>query len=447
MGSSANEGTRLGDFVSLVRGTTYKSARLGEPGPALLGLASIARDGGFRHDSLKTYGGESGKRLLLHPGDLYVSLKDVTQSGDLLGAVARVPGQVGLGRLTQDTVRLDFEGDPNWRRYVYWSLRAPEYRTYCRARAIGTTNLSLSREDFLDFKLPPLSPERQGLVDLLEGLDDKIELNRRMSRTLDEMAQALFRSWFVDFQRTQGILVQSELGVIPVGWSVGCVGDIADIIDCLHSKKPERQASGRLFLQLNNIKDDGLLDVSDTYLINDADYRTWISRMEARQGDCVITNVGRSGAVAQIPWGLSAALGRNMTGIRLHASFQYPTFLIELLRSPAMKAEVSLKLDSGTILDALNVRSIPRLRFVMPPAGLLTEFEQTARPIRCRMESLLEQSRSLVAVRDALLPRLLSGMLKANGVRTTGTRCGGGDDGRTARSRPSSASRESEVAS
>jgi hypothetical protein len=81
----------LGDLVSLQRGTTYKSALLGQPGPTLLGLASIQRNGGFRNDNLKTYGGDSPDKLLLGPGDIYVSLKDVTQSADLLGAIARVP--------------------------------------------------------------------------------------------------------------------------------------------------------------------------------------------------------------------------------------------------------------------------------------------------------------------------------------------------------------------
>lgn len=100
---------KLGDLVSLVRGNTYRSALLGSPGPVLLGLASIQRDGGFRGDSLKTYGGDSAEKLLLRPGDLYVSLKDVTQSGDLLGSVARVPTTVQLGRLTQDTVKLQFD--------------------------------------------------------------------------------------------------------------------------------------------------------------------------------------------------------------------------------------------------------------------------------------------------------------------------------------------------
>ena len=63
---------------------------------------------------------------------------------------------------------------------------------------------------------------------------------------------------------------------------------------------------------------------------------------------------------------LMAALGRNMTGIRLRGTFPFPTFLIQLLLSDRMKAEISTKIDTGTILDALNVRNIPLLRFIIP---------------------------------------------------------------------------------
>ena len=101
----------LCNYVSLQRGNTYKSALLGQEGPVLLGLASISRNGGFRSDKLKTYGGPSDERMLLEPGDIYVSLKDVTQSADLLGAVARVPNTIPQGRLTQDTVKLIFKNE------------------------------------------------------------------------------------------------------------------------------------------------------------------------------------------------------------------------------------------------------------------------------------------------------------------------------------------------
>ena len=133
--------SRLGDHVDLIRGTTYKSKLKDRPGPFLLGLGSIHRNGGFRDDSLRTYGGESAPKLILRPGDLFASLKDVTQAADLLGAVARVPPEISAGRLTQDTVKLVARGSGVSFAYLYWTLRLPEYREYCRARATGTTNL------------------------------------------------------------------------------------------------------------------------------------------------------------------------------------------------------------------------------------------------------------------------------------------------------------------
>ena len=248
------------------------------------------------------------------------------------------------------------------------------------------------------------------------------------------MARAVFKSWFVDFdpvrakmegREPEGMdaqtaalfpdrLVDSELGEVPEGWEVSTVGQVADVIDCLHTKKPKRTEDGFPFLQLSNIRDDGLIDMEDTYWISERDYRKWISRIEASKGDCVITNVGRVGAVAQIPEGLKAALGRNMTGIRHNPEFPYPTFLIECLRSAKMRDEISLKIDTGTILDSLNVRSIPLLRFIKPSMYALNIFEISVRSLKQRMEKNLIESRTLSALRDALLPKLLSGDVRVD---------------------------------
>ena len=141
--------------------------------------------------------------------------------------------------------------------------------------------------------------------------------------------------------------------------------------------------------------------------------------MEAAAGDCVITNVGRVGAVGQIPEGVKAALGRNITGIRCKAEFPFPTFLIECLVSESMREEIRLKTDSGTILDALNVKSIPKLRFARPSREIGARFETLTRPLRRRMEQNISESRTLATLRDTLLPKLLSGELSTKSVAQT----------------------------
>lgn len=281
-------------------------------------------------------------------------------------------------------------------------------------------------------RLPILAPplfEQKRIAGILGALDNKIELNRKMNETLEQMARALFKSWFVDFdpvhakaagRQPAGMdkatadlfpnsFVDSELGKIPKGWEVTELGQIADVIDCLHAKKPEVSETGQLYLQLNNIRDDGLIDISEAFLIGLEDYKKWTSRMEATEGDCVITNVGRVGAAAQIPHGMKAALGRNITGIRCKPIFTNPTFLIECLTSEAMREEIRRKTDTGTILDALNVKSIPKLRFIRPQLMITERFERLARPLRHQMERGVSQSRTLADLRDTLLPKLLSG--------------------------------------
>lgn len=147
--------TVLGDHVTLQRGTTYSGKLVGVPGPALLGLGSIEPGGGFRDGHYKTYGGECPEKLTLFPGDLFAALKGATKDGTMVGSIARVPPSVASGRLTQDTVKLEFKNpDGVFHRYLYWLLLTPDYRAYCAGRITGSAQVGLSREDFLSYPVP-----------------------------------------------------------------------------------------------------------------------------------------------------------------------------------------------------------------------------------------------------------------------------------------------------
>src|SRR5690606_22842671 len=155
----------------------------------------------------------------------------------------------------------------------------------------------------------------------------------------------------------------SELGPIPEGWEVATVDSLSEVVDCLHTKKPEQMLGGeRLLLQLNNIRDDGLIDTTMQYTISEADYAVWAAKFETRKGDCVITNVGRVGVAAQVPDGVTAAIGRNMTAMRLLPDHPWPAYFIQSLVSDALRTEIQRNTDNGTIMNALNVRNIGKLR-------------------------------------------------------------------------------------
>ncbi len=414
----------LGDYFTLQRGTTYKSRLLGQPGPVLLGLATIQRNGGFRTDSLQTYGGESPAKLLVHPGELYLSLKDVTQSADLLGAVARLPFDHPPGRLTQDTVKLEPRGADVPLDYLYWLLRAPQYRSYCGAHATGTTNLGLAREDFLAFPAPEPTPVQLKIVEVLDALDDKIELHRQMNDTFAAILRTLFKSWFVDFDpvraKARGCdsglpkplaslfpdsFQQSELGRIPKGWNIRAIGDLADVVGgATPSTKVPAFWEGGTHAWATPKDLSGL---STPFLLN----------TERRITDAGLSQIGSGllpkGTVllsSRAPIGYLAVaetpLAINQGFIAMKPKNGTSSIFL-LLWAKVAHAEIVSRANGSTFLEIskTNFRPIP---VVTPPEHVMREFHQRARCLYKRLVACARESCAIETLRDALLPTLLT---------------------------------------
>jgi type I restriction enzyme S subunit len=282
-------------------------------------------------------------------------------------------------------------------RFLYYCMRNLKTQFISMATGAVQRCLFIGQMKKVTIELPDIHTQ-QKIVDILGSIDEKIELNRKMNETLEQMGQALFKKHFID------ILDGKTL----------TLGDLADVIDCLHSKKPERvlEDTGNILLQLNNISDDGTLNLTDKYFISDEDYGRWTSRIEITENDFVITNVGRSGAVAKIPKNVKAALGRNITGIRFRKDGQFPGFVSFLLNSPYMRNQIESHLDHGTILAALNVKSIPKLPVGTDDLKLIAKHESGLNNFRSKIEANVEEIQTLTNLRDSLLPRLISGKIK-----------------------------------
>jgi len=428
----------LGELADIKHGWAFKSDFFSESpkdNPIVVGIGNFKYEGGFRFEStkIKYYEGDFPSDYLLEAGDILLVMTCQTAGGEILGIPGKIPGDnkkylhnQRLGKFINK--RRDLLDDD----YAYHLFKSADFNRFLASSASGTKILHTSPDRILQYslELPPVSKQKV-IAHILGTLDDKIELNRKTNETLEAMTKALFKSWFVDFDpvkekaegRPTGLPAEvsnlfpdsfedSELGEIPSGWAMGTIENIAEVIDCLHSKKPDQQEVGKQLLQLNNIEDNGLLNQSQKYFISADDYTKWSSRIEVEQGDCVITNVGRVGAVAQIPKGVKAAMGRNMTAIRTKGISPYPTFLLEYLLSAFGREEIRLNIDEGTILNALNVKNIPRLRFFRSPDSILNAYEKSARPLREAMESSLKENQALSALRDALLPKLISGEIR-----------------------------------
>jgi type I restriction enzyme, S subunit len=395
----------LGDVVTLQRGTTYKSALLGQPGPVLLGLASIKRNGGFRDDNLKTYGGDSPEKLTLHPGDIYVSLKDVTQSADLLGSIARVPPHIATGRVTQDTVKLTFIRKDVPSRYLYWLLRTPAYREYCRAHAIGTTNLSIAREDFLAYPVPRPAKRELTLIETLDALDNKIELNRRMNATFEAMARALFQSWFVDFDPVRAKLDgrpphgvapaaaalfpeqfdHNVEGVVPTGWNRKRWGDIATL-EYGKSLRDYRTSGGKFRVFGTN----GPIGFHDEALCNSAGIV-----------------IGRKGAYRGVHYSPEPFFAIDTAFyLKPKTALDLKWAYYELIRFDINS------MDSGSAIPSTSREDFYGIPVVVPPTRIQDAFGRIAGGWFAKRFANDQESRILASLRDTLLPKLLSGKVR-----------------------------------
>jgi type I restriction enzyme S subunit len=351
---------------------------------------------------------DTHKRTRLEPSDILI-----TNSGTIGRMAIVLDNDLTRSTTFQKSVAI-LKPIPNKveSRFLYYQLQLDIDRL--KEFAGGTAQKNLLLRDLRAFpvELPPLPVQRR-IAGILSAYDELIENNQRRIKILEEIARSLYREWFVHFRfpgHDKAKMVPSLLGPIPQGWEVKEMQEVADVIDCLHSKKPEACPDGLgVLLQLNNIGDGGKLDMRELFRISANDYELWTSRIELQPGDCVVTNVGRVGAVAQIPDGVKAAPGRNMTAIRPRSGQLTPTFLIECLLSSHMASEVSKKKDLGTIMDSLNVKGIIRLHIPCPPMDAMLKFESIGRPMRKRIEVLVEQIQNLRRTRDLLLPRLLSG--------------------------------------
>ncbi|NDB34492.1 MAG: restriction endonuclease subunit S, partial [Flavobacteriia bacterium] len=304
--------------------------------------------------------------------------------------------------------------------YLMMWFRRPEFDRYARFKSHGSAREIFDWEEMCNTLLPiPHITKQREIVKEYNTIKNRIALNQQLIQKLEETAQAIYKQWFVEFEfpdengkpyKSSGgeMVFNEELQKeIPKGWICSKIGDVAQVVDCLHSKKPNQilKDTGGILLQIENIADLGLLNMSRKYFISKNDYKLWTSRIELSEGDCILTNVGVD-AIAQIPKGFNAALGRNMTGVRCKKDFEYPSFLITTLLSNSMKIEIENKKDTGTIMQALNVSSIPHLRFVKGVSIVLMKFENLAKSIRLEMELLYRQNQKLTELKDLLLSKL-----------------------------------------
>ena len=265
--------------------------------------------------------------------------------------------------------------------------------------------------------IPPL-PEQKAIAHILGSLDDKIELNRRMNETLEAMAQALFKDWFVDFGPTRAKAegrapyLTSEIWDIfpdaiddedkPVGWQIGSIGDLANTN---HQNWTVRNHPAAVeYVDLSNAK-WGNIDAVTALAWEDAPSR---ARRVARMGDTIVgTTRPGNGSFAYISQnGLTVSTGFAVLSPRevIYRDVVYSA----ATRLDNIERLANLADGHGGAYPAVKPTEVSDTELVLPGDAVLSAFADLVSPLRAKIENVKVKSRSLSQTRDFLLPKLMS---------------------------------------
>ena len=316
---------------------------------------------------------------------------------------------------------------------AYYILPSNDYSLkymYYRIRSLGLEKLNedsavpgLNRETAYSqtFFLPPL-PEQRTIAVILSFLDDKIALNDMVNRHLEGIAQAIFKSWFVDFEPfCDNGFVESELGSIPKGWRIAYLDECTDFYNgyAFNSKEllDEEEHGCYHVFKMGHIKKGGGLNFEGT--------KSWIKRSDCKgilkyvlqKGDLLMCMTDMKGNVALL--GHTALMDENdkyivnqrVGLIRTTEAFgiNYP-FLYILTNYKAFLENLRGRANSGVQVN-LSTAEIKKSLFVLAPTEINQRFNEIATPIFDAIFRNQKESRTLTTLRDTLLPRLMSGEL------------------------------------
>ena len=418
---------RIGDICTKIgSGATPRGGKevYLSDGPFTLIRSQNVYNNRFSHDGLVYINKQHAADL----NNVEVKTDDVLLNitGDSVARSCQVPKEILPARVNQHVAIIRPDPSKLSSHFLRYVLVSPEIQSMLLSWAgSGGTRNALTKDmiESIIIHAPAHIGEQQAIADILSTLDDKIELNRLMNETLEEMARALFKSWFVDFDpvrakmegRDTGLpndithlfpdrMVDSELGEIPEGWEACTIREIASL-------NPESWKSGHhpasvVYVDLTNTK-WGCIENIETFVWEKAPSR---ARRVLRINDTIIATVRPgNGSFALIDEeGLTGSTGFAV--LRPHKTYDRE-FVWCSATSPDNIARLAHLADGGAY-PAIRPSVVLETPVVLADQATRKVFSSTTGKLIDRMEANKREARTLAALRDAQLPKLISGELQ-----------------------------------
>ena len=353
----------------------------------------------FKDSDFVFVSGEKADQLIqnmAYPGDLVF-----TQRGTL-GQVGWIPGNAAFDRyvVSQSQMKLSVNRGRVSPGFIYAYFRSSWAKAYIDRTAIttGVPHINLSILRAFPIPLPPL-PEQRRIAAVLGALDDKIELNRQMNRTLEEMAQAVFKSWFIDFDGHEVVaqeLIDSGLLLINDGY---------------RAKRSELADRGLPFARAGNINNGFKFDGAEL-LGEDGISRAGFKA--SKPYDVLFTSKGTVGRFAFVTpttprfvYSPQLCFWRSLDHQRLS-----PFYLLHWMTSRAFLRQVASVKGQTDMADYVSLRDQRRMMVTVPPIEDQANLAAKLRPLSERKAVIDDENQTLSALRDTLLPKLISGQVR-----------------------------------
>ncbi len=322
---------------------------------------------------------------LLNPGDLIISARGT------VGALAQLAIPMAFNQSCYG-IKANNESVND---FLYYAIR--NIMSQIKANTHGSVFDTITRSTFDNLKmlLPNIS-EQQKIAATLSCLDDKIELNNRINKNLEEMARAIFKSWFVDFEPFQdGEFEDSELGMIPKGWRVSVLDEIIELFD---SKRIPLSSRNREMMQkvYPYYGATSLMDYVDNYIFDG------IHVLLGEDGS-VVDNKGYP--ILQYVWG-KFWVNNHAHVLKGKNGFNEDSIYM-LLKNTNVRSIVT-----GAVQLKINQVNLKSVKVIIPTNDHISNFNHIIKPLFDEKRRVLEEKQILIVIRDTLLPKLMSGEIR-----------------------------------
>lgn len=388
---------RLGDLFQIKHGYAFKGAYFGTEGSHIvLTPGNFFDEGGFKRTAGKEkwYSGEVPPDYILSQGDLIVAMTE--QAEGLLGSSAIIPeDNVYLHNQRLGLIEGANGTDTN---FLYYLFNSQPVRHQIRASSSGVKVRHTSPSRIYEVKatIPDLPTQRK-IAGILSAYDDLIDNNLRRIRILEDMAQSLYREWFVHFrfpghQSTK--LTNSPLGQIPKGWKVKKMGEVAKIVMGLSPKGHTYNDTGEGMALVN-----GPVEFSERFTKRIK--WTTAPTKSCKAGDLVVCVRG-STTGKHVKSDGEYCLGRGVCSM----SSEFQAFVDQMF---AEQLPTLLAMTSGSTFPSWTGPLLQSHPVIAPPRRTLESFERLAAPMSDSIQTLARKNQTLRQTRDLLLPKLLAG--------------------------------------